>query len=74
MNKVLIAGVIVAGTVAGAVGVVFGIQWSCSIPGSGNLCGLIGFLVVGPISGFLGVVLVGAGLSLVRPAPNPRLP
>jgi hypothetical protein len=62
-----ILGVIVAGTVAGGLGVMFGIRWGCSIPQSGNLCGLIGFLVIGPISCFLGIVLVGVGLSRIRP-------
>src|SRR5438105_1123379 len=62
---VYVLAVIVCGIVAGFIGVVFGIRWACSIPGSGNLCGLAGFLVVGPIAGTLGIVLVGLALSLI---------
>jgi hypothetical protein len=71
--SVYVLAVIVCGSIAGYLGVVFGIEWGCSIPQSGNLCGLIGFLIVGPISSVLGIVLLGLGLSLVRPAPKPNL-
>jgi len=69
--SVYIFAVIVCGGVAGFLGVVLGIKWGCSIPASGNLCGLIGFLVIGPMSCVLAIVLVGLGLSLIRPAPKP---
>jgi hypothetical protein len=62
-----IFGVIICGAAAGIVGVGLGIQWACSGPNAGNLCGLVGFLVTGPIAGTVGVVLVGLALSLVRP-------
>ncbi len=67
---VYVFAVIVCGTIAGFLGVVFGIKWGCSIPESGNLCGLIGFLVVGPISSVLGIILVGLWLSRIQPAPK----
>jgi hypothetical protein len=63
--------VMVCGSIAGCLGVVFGIKWECSIPESGNLCGLIGFLVVGPISSLIGIVLLGLWLSRIQPAPKP---
>jgi hypothetical protein len=63
---------IVCGGVAGWFGLGFGIKLEgCSSPGSGNLCGLWGFLVTGPISCALAMVLVGLALSLIRPAPKP---
>jgi hypothetical protein len=60
-----VAGVIIGGAVAGILGLGWGIRWACSDPNAGNLCGLFGFLVAGPIAGTLGVVLVGSALSLV---------
>jgi hypothetical protein len=62
--------VIACGGIAGVLGVVFGIKLGCSILESGNLCGLIGFLVVGPISSVLGIVLLGLWLSRIQPAPK----
>jgi hypothetical protein len=62
---VYVLAAIVCGGLAGVVGVALGIDWAC--PNAGNLCGLIGFLVTGPIAGSLGVVLVALALSLIRP-------
>ena len=62
-----VAGVIIAGGAAGVIGLYLGIRWACSGPNPGNLCGLVGFLVAGPIAGTLGVVLVGSALALIRP-------
>ncbi len=63
---------IVCGGIAGWYGLGLGIKLEgCSSPGSGNLCGLWGFLVTGPISCALAIVLVGLALSLIRPAPKP---
>jgi hypothetical protein len=64
---VYIAGVIIAGGVTGILGLGWGIRSACSGPRAGNLCGLFGFLVAGPIAGTLGVILVGSALSLIRP-------
>ena len=63
--------VVVCGGIAGVLGIVLGIQWGCSIAGAGNLCGLVGFLIVGPIACTVAIVLVGLALSLIRPAPKP---
>jgi hypothetical protein len=62
---------IVCGGIAGVLGTGLGIQWACSGPKAGNLCGLVGFLVTGPIAGTLGVVLVGLALSLISPEQQP---
>src|SRR5438105_3094033 len=55
--------VIGCGGVAGVLGVGLGIHWACSGPEPDNLCGLVGFLVTGPIAGTLGVLLIGLALS-----------
>ena len=38
-------------------GIKLGINWAC--PSAGNLCGLAGFFVVGPLVSALAIVLVG---------------
>ena len=60
--------VIVCGVIAGYFGLIFGISLACSSPTSGNLCGLWGFFVTGPLMMALAIFLVGWSLSLVRPA------
>lgn len=62
-----VAAAIVCGGAAGLLGIDLGIQSACSAPNPGNLCGMVGFLIAGPIAGTLGVVLVGLALSLIRP-------
>ena len=62
--------VIVCGGIAGFLGVAFGTSWACSRPETANLCGLVGVLVVGPISCVLAIFLVGLALSLIRPEPK----
>jgi len=64
---------IVCGEIAGVTGIFVGIDKACAGPNPGNLCGLVGFLVTGPIAGSLGVVLVALGLQLVRPEPRREL-
>ena len=58
---------LVSAGVAGFFGTIWGAQWACSMPKTGNLCGLVGVFVVGPISGALAMVLVGVALLLVPP-------
>ena len=55
--------------VAYPVGVLLGISWAC--PSKGNLCGLAGFFVVGPVATALAIVLVGGLLTgaLVKTRP-----
>jgi hypothetical protein len=62
----VVAAIVFAG-LFGFLGIVLGIDWACAGRDAGNLCGLVGFLVTGPIAGSLGVVLVALALSLVRP-------
>jgi hypothetical protein len=64
-----IVAVIICGGGAAFLGVILGIAWAC--PRMGNLCGLVGFLVVGPIFGTLAIFLVGLALSLI---PRPQKP
>jgi len=63
-----ILAVIICGGIAGFLGVALGTGWACSGPNPGNLCGLIGVFVIGPISCILAMFLVGLSLSLIRPA------
>jgi hypothetical protein len=60
--------VLVCAGAAGFLGMIWGAEWACSMPKAGNLCGLVGVLVVGPISGALATFLVGLALSLRRAA------
>ena len=69
-----IVAAVVCGLVFGVVGLFWGIDWACRGPNAGNLCGLTGFLVTGPIAGSLGVVLVAVALLLVRPERHPSVP
>jgi len=57
--------VVVCGGVAGFFGVIFGVSLAC--PQAGNLCGLVGVLIVGPIFCALAMFLVGLALSLRCP-------
>ena len=68
---VYVLAVIVAGGVAAFGGLLLGIDWACAQPGTGNLCGLVGVLVTGPIAGTLAIVLVGLALSLIGPDVEP---
>lgn len=63
--------VIIGGVISGYFGVIFGIQLACQSRASGNLCGLWGFFVTGPLLMALAIFLIGWSLSLVRPASKP---
>jgi uncharacterized membrane protein len=63
--------VIVCGVTAGFFGLFFGLELACQGPKAGNLCGLWGFFVTGPISFALAILLVGVVVSSIRPAPKP---
>ena len=56
----------VCGVLAGRLGLYFGVELACSAPKAGNLCGIWGFLVGGPLSCALAIVLVV--IYLVRPS------
>jgi hypothetical protein len=39
-------------------GTAWGVRFACSVPSSGNLCGLLGFIVVGPLSSIITVSVI----------------
>jgi hypothetical protein len=47
--------------VAYPAGVLLGIMWAC--PKAGNLCGLAGFFVVGPVASAIAILVVGSLLT-----------
>jgi hypothetical protein len=50
---------LVCAVVAFWLGLVQGASWACRKPASGNLCGLFGFFISGPLLASLAVVLLG---------------
>ena len=58
---------IVCGVIAGFFGLYVGTEIACSSPKAGNLCGIWGFLVTGPLSCALAIFLVGLAVYRVRP-------
>jgi hypothetical protein len=70
---VFVLGAIACAAVFGVAGILLGINWACAGPNPGNLCGLTGFLVTGPIAGSVGVVLAALALSLVGRKGAPEL-
>lgn len=63
--------ILICAAVAGYAGLVFGIQQACDAPKAGNLCGLWGFFVTGPLASALAMLLVGMVVSSIRPTPKP---
>jgi len=63
--------IIICGAIWGYFGLFFGVERACSVPKAGNLCGLWGFFVTGPIAFALAVLLIGIVVSTIRPAPKP---
>ena len=57
----LIVGSLGAGFVAFKIGNDIGIAVGCAIPGSGNLCGLVGFIGLGPL--FAGAAIFAIALA-----------
>ncbi|HET7594342.1 MAG TPA: hypothetical protein VFK49_02750 [Stellaceae bacterium] len=49
-----------------SLGMIYGIEWACSRP-AGNLCGLAGVFIAGPLVAAFAIFLVG-GLILLLPA------
>jgi hypothetical protein len=64
---VYILSTVICGAGFGVVGIFGGIHWACAGPNAGNLCGLEGFLVTGPVAGSVGVVLAALTLLFVPP-------
>jgi len=57
---------LVCAVVAYLIGLQYGIEWACSSPWGGNLCGLAGFFVIGPMAAALAIFFVGGSIILVR--------
>jgi hypothetical protein len=57
--------IVVCGALGGLLGLYFGVELACSATNPGNLCGIWGFLVVGPLSCALAIFLVT--IYLMRP-------
>jgi hypothetical protein len=47
-------------------GLEYGISWACSSPSGGNLCGLAGFFISGPIAAALAIFFAAALMSFSR--------
>jgi hypothetical protein len=58
-----VAVVLAAGAIAAFGGMLVGANWACSRPESGNLCGLAGVLVTGPMAGSAAIFIVAFALS-----------
>src|SRR5579863_1224423 len=56
--------VIIAGVVAFIFGILEGNAWACSSPSAGNLCGLVGIFLYGPLAAAVAIAGVG-GLILL---------
>jgi hypothetical protein len=66
-----VVAVLACGAVAAFGGMLLGVTWACSGPEPGNLCGLVGVFVTGPIAGAVAIILVGCALSWMRPGQKP---
>jgi hypothetical protein len=66
-RRVPVIGFILATSICGAIGGTFGLLLGIGLacPEMGNLCGLWGFLVTGPIFFALGILLVGIVISMI---------
>lgn len=65
---VYVAVMLVCAALAYVLGLQYGIAWACSAPppGGGNLCGLAGFFVTGPIAAMIAVFVSGGSLAFIR--------
>jgi hypothetical protein len=61
-----ILALIVCGAGAGLFGLYLGLELACKPPNPGNLCGIWGFLVTGPILMAFGIFLVGLMVYSIR--------
>lgn len=62
--------IIIIGITAGYFGMIAGIEHACNIPKAGNLCGLWGVFVTGPLSCALAILLIGIAVYVRRPTPK----
>lgn len=55
---------LVCAIVAFFVGLQYGIAWACSSPSAGNLCGLAGFFIIGPVASAFAIFFAAALMTL----------
>jgi hypothetical protein len=52
-------------------GMIYGIEWACSPP-AGNLCGLTGVFIIGPLAAASAIVVAGATILLLSSDSTPE--
>jgi hypothetical protein len=62
---VYVAIILVCAAVAYLFGMIFGNEFACSSPSSGNLCGLAGVFIIGPLVSACAIVLIGSLILLL---------
>lgn len=67
-----VVALLICAVVAFWAGTAWGARFACSRPASGNLCGLLGFIVVGPLTSIIAVSVV-SWLITRFPLPSKRL-
>ena len=63
---------LVCAIIAFFIGLQYGLTWACSSRWGGNLCGLVGFFIVGPVAAALAIFFVSTSLMLLRGEARPR--
>ncbi len=69
-----VSALLVCAVVAFFIGLQYGMTWACSSQWGGNLCGLFGFFVGGPIAAALAIFSAGALITFARSDENARHP
>ena len=69
-NRILIIAYVLVlltcAVIAFFIGLQYGTAWACSSRWGGNLCGLVGFFIVGPIAAALAIVFASALITFSR--------
>ena len=68
-----VVALLICAFVAFWVGTGWGVSFACSGPSSGNLCGLLGFMVVGPLSSIIAVSVLSWLITYFPPLQMKRL-
>lgn len=63
---VYVAVLVACAAVAFFFGLQYGVIWACSSPSAGNLCGLAGFFIVGPLAAALAILVSSALMAYSR--------
>jgi len=56
---------LVCAIIAYFIGMMLGAEWACSGPAAGNLCGLAGVFLIGPLASTLATILVASLITLL---------